>query len=282
MVIAVTGGKGGTGKTTVACALAMTAARCQFIDCDAEAPNAHLFLKPTIRQRQPVSVLRPVVDSHRCTLCGKCAEFCEFNAIAVVADKLLIFHELCHFCGGCVAICPTGAIQEEPLEIGVVECGDAAPAITFVQAKLTVGEQRAGVVIEAAKRLIDSDQLVIVDAPPGNAGAMIEAVLNADYCILVTEPTPFGLHDLKMCIDVIRFLKMPFGVVINRDGIGDERVDRYCESEGITVLLRIPYDERIARSYSEGIGLLDAMPAMRKHMRELLDTLCGFKGREVQ
>ncbi len=272
MVITIASGKGGTGKTTLATNLARVAdAPVIFIDCDVEEPNAHLFLRPEITDTQPVRKLVPRIDAERCTLCGKCAEFCAYNALAVLPKTTLVFDALCHGCGGCTLVCPEQAITEIGLDVGVIESGQA-DTIEFVQGRLTVGEAMSGPVIRAAKVRIDREKLTILDAPPGTSCPVIATLLDCDVCLLVTEPTPFGLHDLRLAVETVRQLGLPYGVVVNRAGSGDHGVEAYCRNEQIPILLSIPADRRIAEAYSRGEMLIDALPEYRQPLRDVLSA----------
>jgi len=253
MIISVASGKGGTGKTTVATNLALSIGRGQFIDCDVEEPNANIFLKSKINEHEDVEVEIPDIDKDKCDYCGKCSEFCAYNALAVVKANVLVFPELCHSCGGCKIVCPKNAIKWKKKQVGSIEHG-FVKGIDFYHGLLNVGEIQAIPVIKALKKKIDKDKDVILDAPPGTSCPVIETINISDYCILVTEPTPFGLHDLKLAIDVVRHLNIPFGVVINRDGIGNKKVETYCQNEKIPILLKIPERKKIANLYSKGIA----------------------------
>ncbi|MDH5174220.1 MAG: ATP-binding protein [Elusimicrobiota bacterium] len=286
MIISIASGKGGTGKTTIATNLALSlSSGIQFLDCDVEEPDAHIFLKPKIESRKTVSILVPQVDEAKCNFCGKCAQVCAYNAIAVVnpvrrskneigvgkknssttetkphkelKSKVLIFPELCHGCGGCKLLCPEKAISEVDKDIGVIEFGESK-AIQFVHGKLNIGEVLSPALIRAVKEYINPTRTVIIDVPPGTSCPVIEAVKGSDYCILVTEPTPFGLNDLILAIEVLKKLEIPFGVVINRADIGDEKVEQYCQNYKIPVLMRIPFDKEIAIAYSMGIPIVEA------------------------
>ena len=269
IVISVASGKGGTGKTTVAVNLALSLnENAQFLDCDVEEPNAHIFLKPEITHAQSIGVPIPQVDEEKCTYCGKCAQVCLYNAIAVVKEKVLVFPELCHGCGGCALLCPEKAIKEVNKPIGVVEEGKA-DSIQFIQGKLDIGEMMAPPLIRAVKRAANSNQITIIDVSPGTSCPVIEAVKDSDFCILVTEPTPFGLNDLILAVEVLRKIKVPFGVVINRADVGDKKVDEYCQKEKIPILMRIPMDREIAISYSKGIPIVEEKPDYKEKFKRL-------------
>ena len=283
MRIAVASGKGGTGKTLVATSLALTARErgaAALLDADVEAPNAALFLQPVLDRQRPVELMVPVVDQALCNHCGRCAEVCQFHAIASLPKTTLVFGELCHGCGSCALNCPTEAIAEVPRPIGLIEAGwadgwDGDEYIRFAQGTLEVGEAMATPVIRALKgyaheaRWGDGGALIL-DAPPGTACPVIEALRGGDVALLVTEPTPFGLHDLRLAVEVARDeLGLPVGVVINRDGVGDQGVESYCAEEGIPILMRIPLDRRIAEVYSEGGTLVEAVPEYRERLWSL-------------
>lgn len=276
MIISIASGKGGTGKTTVATNMALSLKNVQLLDCDVEEPNAHIFLQPEIKKQMSVYTSVPTVDETKCDYCGKCAEFCEFNALAVLKNKIMLFPELCHGCGGCSIVCPKNAIAEEDRTVGVVKKG-VARDIEFVYGELNIGEPMAIPVIRGVKNEIDNDKTVIIDASPGTSCPVIAAVYGSDYCILVTEPTPFGLHDLKLAVEVLRKMEIPFGVIINREGIGDQKVQEYCREEGIPILLTIPTDRRIAELYSRGVPFVLEMPGWKEKFLELFDEVQSMR-----
>jgi MinD superfamily P-loop ATPase len=282
MITTVASGKGGTGKTTVAVSLALSLAanaqgrsgsRPLFLDCDVEAPNAALFLRPSIETRRNVGHMIPEVDLELCTYCGRCSEVCQYHAIAVVGEKVLVFPELCHGCGSCTLNCPTQAIHEILRATGTIERGWAG-AVEFAQGTLNVGEPMPVPIIRQLKRTSipshPGDRPIILDAPPGTACPVVESMRGADFVLLVTEPTPFGLHDLRLAVEVARDeLGLPVGVVINRDGVGDTGVEDYCGTEDLPILMRIPLDRRIAAAYSEGKTLVEVYPEYRKRFQSL-------------
>ena len=275
MIIAVASGKGGTGKTTLSAALAEAAqTEVTLLDCDVEEPNAHIFIKAQDKKREPVSLGVPVIDNGKCTLCGKCGEICEFNAIAVLKSEVLIFEELCHSCGGCSLVCPEGAVSEKPNDIGAVFTGKTGN-ITLIEGALDVGRSLSPPIIRAVKKHILPDKLNIIDCPPGTACPAVTSMNGADYIVLVTEATPFGLHDLKLSVDVVRELHSPYGVIINRADTGDGGVHSYCESEGIDILMEIPENMEIAKAYSRGETLLSALPQMKDELRAVLAQARG-------
>ncbi len=275
MIIAVASGKGGTGKTLMATSLALSLkekARVQLLDCDVEEPNAHLLLNPAISGREPVCMPVPQIEKGKCNYCGKCAQVCAYHAIAVVPGYVLTFPELCHGCGACSYLCPEGAISEVGREVGVVEWGNS-DGVEFVHGRLNVGEPLALPVIRKVKQFANRDGVVIVDVSPGTSCPVVEAVKGSDFCLLVTEPTLFGLNDLVLAVSMVREFDVPCGVVINRAGMKDGLVRDYCEKEGIPILLTIPLDMEIARLYSRGIPLVVGLPEWRRHFIELFDKI---------
>ena len=278
LTVAVAAGKGGTGKTLLATSLALAAADAfpgwvQLLDCDVEEPNAHLLLRPVLKREQPVSVLVPEVDLDACTRCGRCAKACRVSAIAVIRQAVLTFPEMCSGCGACAYICPEGAISERPRRVGAVHTGHTAEGIEFVAGAVDVGTQKATPVTKAAKRFVRDNCLTIIDTPPGTACPMQETVEGCDYCILVTEPTPFGLSDLRLAVETCRSLRVPCGIVINRYGSSFRGVEDYCCSEGLTVLETIPHERAIAEGYSRGETLIAVQPAWKPRLLGLLQTV---------
>ncbi len=272
MRVVIASGKGGTGKTAVATNLAASIENISLFDCDVEEPNAHLFFPLKLEKVEDVCLKVPIIDEKKCTLCGKCSDFCEYNALATLPSHVLFFPELCHGCGGCTLVCPEGAIHEGKRSIGMIERG-TFDGIDFYRGVLNVGEAMATPVIKALKKKIDEDNHTILDSPPGNACPMIEAVHNVDYCILVTEPTPFGLYDLKLAVDVVKKLEVPFGVIINKDGIGEKGVENYCTQEGISILMRIPYSREIASLYSQGKLFALEMQGWKEKFQQLFRSI---------
>jgi MinD superfamily P-loop ATPase len=278
MIVSVASGKGGTGKTLVATSLALSLSESgpvQLLDCDVEEPDAHLLLRPTFDSARPVMQPVPKVDETRCTFCGRCSEVCAFNAIAVMGRTVLLLPELCHGCGACSYLCPEGAITEDGREVGTIGAGMAG-SVRFAQGRLAIGEAMPAPVIRAVKASADPGATVVIDAPPGTGCPVVEAVRGSDFCLLVTEPTPFGLHDLTLAVELMLELAIPCGAIINRCGVGDDAVERYCAERGLPVLGRIPFDRRIAELYCRGLTLAEGMPEWKGAFRELLEQVCGL------
>jgi MinD superfamily P-loop ATPase len=274
MIVSIASGKGGTGKTIVAVSMALSLGKALLLDCDVEEPNAHLLLHPQINETKPVYVQVPRIDREKCNYCGECASFCKSNALFVANQKILFFPELCHGCGGCAIACPRHAIQETKRRIGTVKKG-TANGVDLVYGKLKVGEPMARPVIAEVKRETRSHDPVIIDSPPGVSCPVVESVYKSDYCVLVTEPTPFGLYDLKIAVKVLERVGIPIGVIVNRAGIGDRKVYTYCAGKGIPVLMKIPYERRIAELYSSGTPFVLKMPDWKAKFQQLFQEIEG-------
>ena len=278
MIISVASGKGGTGKTTVSTNLAISLdTDVRFLDCDVEEPNAHLFLQPIIDDVETVTTPVPVVDEDKCNLCGKCGEICQFKAIVVIGETVLPFQELCHSCGGCMEVCPEKAITETGRKLGIVERGHRN-GLEFVHGKLRVGEAMSPPLIRKVRSFQQPDRLTIIDAPPGTSCPVIAAMKGADFVLMVTEPTPFGLHDLKLAVGAVQILGIPCGLVINSSDIGDDRVRVYAEQEKIPILMEIPFDRKIAEAYSRGELLVEVMPEWKERFAALYQRIEEIAG----
>jgi len=260
MIISIASGKGGTGKTTVATNLARSVGfDVQLLDCDVEEPNAHLFIHPSFEETEPVFIPVPKVDESQCTFCGKCAEICQFKAIAVVNETVLVFEELCHSCGGCRVVCPQGAIREGRRKLGDIQKGHHN-AIECIYGRLRVGEAMSPPLIKKVRSYQNPEKLTIIDAPPGTSCPVIASMKEADFVVLVTEPTPFGLHDLKLAVGAVQALNIPCGLVVNRSDMGDNSVREYAQQKGLSILMEIPFNRKIAVAYSRGQMLVDVLP----------------------
>ncbi len=280
MKVAVASGKGGTGKTTVAVSLAITLAvreSVSLIDLDVEAPNAHLFLGEPAEDGAEVFVPVPVVDESRCTACGQCAEVCEFNAIVSFGTTAMVFPELCHACGGCAYFCPSDAIRETPRAVGRVDEGTVRD-LRLVRGRLNVGEARATPVIQAAKARARGEELTILDCPPGASCPMVAAVREADVALLVTEPTPFGLHDLGIAAETVRALGVPCGVLVNRADLDQGRAREACAALDLPLWCEIPDERRVAEAYARGRPALEALPGLRDDLLALGDRMRAEAG----
>ncbi len=276
MIISVASGKGGTGKTIVATNLAFSiGSNVQVLDCDVEEPNAHLFIQPTIEEVNIITTPVPEVDMEKCTLCGKCGEICQFKAIVVLGETVLPFHEMCHSCGGCMEVCPEKAITETVRELGVIERGHRN-GLELVHGRLRVGEAMSPPLIRKVREYTRHDTLTIIDAPPGTSCPVIASMKGADFVLLVTEPTPFGLHDLKLAVGAVTILSIPCGLVINRSDIGDDQVRIYAEQEDVPILMEIPFDRRIAEAYSRGEMLVDVIPEWKEKFTGLYQRIAAI------
>ncbi len=281
MIIAVASGKGGTGKTTVATSLALSLAaqgqEISFLDCDVEAPNAHLFLQPEFRQTKAVERLIPRVDAEKCSGCGRCAEVCQYHAIVVLGGKTLVFPELCHGCGSCTLECPEDGITEIPEKLGILDAGGTPQGLQFARGLLDVGEPMSVPVIHQLKKWQppQAGSISIWDSPPGTSCPVVESIRGADFLLLVTEPTPFGLHDLKLAVQLGAELEIPLGVVINREGVGDTQVEAFCQEAGIPILMRIPLDRKIGAGIAQGKPLIEIRPELQTHFQEMYTQIAA-------
>ena len=269
MMISVASGKGGTGKTLVTTNLAASVGGVELVDCDVEEPNSYLFFPRREEETcTDCDVMIPVIDDGKCKRCGRCSEFCAYNALAVFPKQVLLFKELCHGCGGCALVCPEGAISEGSRAIGKV-CRARSGDVRLLWGELSVGEPMATPLIRSVKSEAKGD-LILIDSPPGTACPVIETVRGSDFCLLVTEPTPFGLYDLSIAVQVVRGMDIPCGVVVNRSGVGDRGVYDYCKREEIPILLEIPMNREIAELYSRGVLFSEAMTEWRDKFTDLL------------
>lgn len=264
MIISIASGKGGTGKTTIATNLALSLeGDVQLLDCDVEEPNAHLFIRPEIHDKQTIHAAVPQVDMDKCSLCGKCQDICQFKAIVIMSKTVLTFPEMCHSCGGCMLICPEKAISETTREIGVIERG-YRNGLEFIHGKLRIGEAMSPPLIRKVREYTRPHATTIIDAPPGTSCPVIAAMKGADFVLLVTEPTPFGLHDLTLAAGAVKLLGIPSGLVINRSDMGNDRVHQFAENQNLPILLKIPFDRNIATAYSQGEMLIETMPEWKE------------------
>ena len=279
MIISIASGKGGTGKTTVATNLAASInTNVHLLDCDVEEPNAHLFLNPVIDRTETITVPVPEIDESKCTLCGKCVDICQFKAIAIMADTILSFNELCHSCGGCVRVCPEKAITETVREVGILQSGKIKN-ISFTNGLLRIGEAMSPPLISKVRSSSSEKSLTIIDAPPGTSCPVIASLKDTDFVILVTEPTPFGLNDLKLAVEAIKIMGIPCGIVLNRSDIGNSSVQEYAAKESILILMEIPFDRRIAESYSKGELIIKAIPELKRRFQRLYTDILTITGK---
>lgn len=279
MIITVASGKGGTGKTMIAVNLALSINKnIQLFDCDVEEPNTHIFIKPTINRKEGVYIKVPQIDLEKCNFCGTCSSVCAFNAIVVIPWAVNVYSELCHSCGACKQFCSRNAITEIDKCIGSIEIGKSNE-LDFIQGKLNVGQAMAVPIIKAVRKRADPNKHTIIDAPPGTSCTMVHTVMDSNYCILVTEPTPFGLNDLKLAAEVLIKLKIPFGVIINRANIGNNEVEKYCQTRGINVLMRIPFNRKIAEGYSIGKTLINIMPEYKEKFHRVFAIIESEHGK---
>ncbi|MGB9762378.1 MAG: P-loop NTPase [Caldimicrobium thiodismutans] len=279
MIIAVASGKGGTGKTTIAVNLALSLENVQLVDCDVEEPNVHIFLNPEIFEIHSVKTVIPQIDKEKCTYCRKCSEICVYNALSVIKlgnyekphGEVIFFPHLCHGCEGCILLCPEKAINRGEREVGIVKIGKKEN-VRFIEGRLNISEILAPTVIEMAKSFINKNIPAIIDAPPGTSCSVVASLKDANFCILVTEPTPFGLHDLEIAYEVTKVLKIPSGVVINKSE-DDTLIENFCQKNNIPILMKIPFDKKIAEVYSKGWALIEAFPEYKEKFLELFKKI---------
>ncbi|HLV31318.1 MAG TPA: ATP-binding protein [Chitinispirillaceae bacterium] len=276
MNISIASGKGGTGKTTISTNLAYYLAgrnvSVRYHDCDVEEPNGHLFLKPEITKKHPAFISVPLIDENRCTGCGKCVQLCEYNALARLGKTVMVFAELCHGCGGCTLICPQNAITEHEKEIGFVETGNSGK-IGFVHGRLNIGEAMSPPLIRSVLGKMDNNFVNIIDAPPGTSCPVIASVKNTDFIVLITEPTPFGLNDLNLAIEMTREIGIPCGVLINRADEKSDTAREFCKQKNVSILAEIPDDRSIAEAYSKGEMIIDAVPQLQSVFAQLWEAI---------
>ncbi len=270
MNIVIASGKGGTGKTTIATNLTLSLKNAVYLDCDVEEPDGHLFLRPVVEQTKTASRLLPEINYEKCNFCGRCSEICQFHALTVLPGQVILFEEMCHSCGVCAYYCPLGAIREKEQPMGIIRNGYVSPdGSGFLEGRLNIGEMMAGPLIQQVKAMADPKKINILDAPPGTACSMVEVVRGADYCLLVTEPTPFGLHDLKLAVNVLRVMQCPFAVVENKAMEHNDLIVQFCQTEKIPLLMKIPFDRRLAEAYSRGEPAVRIFPHLKREFRLL-------------
>ncbi|RKY30779.1 MAG: (4Fe-4S)-binding protein [Candidatus Omnitrophota bacterium] len=272
MVITVGSGKGGTGKTLISTSLAMSIGNVQFFDCDVEEPNSYIFIKPVIEEEIGIETFVPEVDLSKCNFCKKCQEICRYNAIAVLKNKVIVFEQLCHHCGACIWVCPNKAISEKKVKLGTIRKGKS-DSIEFFEGRLEVGQATSPPLIRELKKYIEKGKDVIIDSAPGVACPFVNAVYGSDFVILVTEPTPFGLYDLKLAVEVCENLNLKKGVIINRSGKGDNLIEDFCREKNIPVILKIPFRREIAEGYSKGLSLPEIDPQYKMEFKTLFEKI---------
>lgn len=272
MRIAALSGKGGTGKTFVSVNLSWVAKQSIYVDCDVEEPNGHLFFKPKITNKTPVMVLVPEIDMGRCTRCRKCVDFCKYNALALVKENMMVFYEMCHSCGGCSLICPEKAITEKERTVGNIEEGKSG-SVKVLTGHLNIGEASGVPIIKGLLEKLPEDKDIVIDSPPGSACIVMESIRGADYCILVAEPTLFGVHNLSMVYELVKLFNKPFGVVLNKCLPEEDPVEEFCTRNRIKILAKIPYDEELGRLNSKGYIVACEDKGYRDLFKELLENI---------
>ncbi|MFA5552949.1 MAG: ATP-binding protein [Phycisphaerae bacterium] len=277
LVIAVASGKGGTGKTTIATNLALclsdSGRSVRYLDCDVEEPNGHIFLKPQINEKIIVTAPVPQVDKNKCIGCGKCGKVCQYGAIVHLGDtNVLTFEQLCHSCAGCWLLCPVEAISQKQIEVGEIEMGQSQK-VRFDHGRLKIGNVRSPYLIKQLKKNIDKNAVNILDVPPGTSCPVVESLKGCDFVLLVSEPTPFGLNDLKLAVDLVRQMSLPFAVAINRNGCGDEQLEEYCINESINIIMKLPHDRKIAEAYSSGQMIVETLSEYKKEFESLSENI---------
>lgn len=282
MKIAVLSGKGGTGKTLVSVNLAATAETAAYYDCDVEEPNGHLFFKPELTQEEQIFVKTPEVDAQRCNGCRKCMDFCKFNAIACIQDKAVVFPDVCHPCGGCILVCPEKAIQESKRPIGKIVQGHSEN-VQVISGMLNMGEESGVPIIRTMLRHMTEHPhpFTLIDCPPGSACVVMESILDADYCILVAEPTVFGVHNLNMVYELVQIFNKPYGVVLNKCLDGENPAEQFCLEHQIPILGRIPFDSELGRLNSDSHIVSRIHPAYKELFTEILQKVKEAVGHET-
>jgi MinD superfamily P-loop ATPase len=273
--ISILSGKGGTGKTTIAVNMALSLDNVQLLDADVEEPNDYIFISPEIinKDSEPVMRLIPEVDDDKCTACRKCVDFCEYNALAMMLDNVLVFEEVCHSCGGCKIVCPEDAITEKEKELGKIR-HDEQKNIDFWQGELNTGEEKAVPVIEKLKNKINHNKKIIIDSPPGTTCPTIEAITDTDYTLVVTEPSPFGVHDLNMVVEMLKKVDQPFSVIINRaEEDSNYLIEDYCRENNINILMKVPFSRKIAELYSRGKAFVGEIEGWENKFKNLYEDI---------